>query len=112
TMGDGMVEDGNQTRLVGGSVNRVVRVGKTVRRPTGVWTRSVHDLLDHLERVGFDGAPRVLDIDDQGSEVLTFLEGAAATRPWPSVLRTETGLVQIARLLHQYHEAVASFLPR
>ena len=106
-----MVEDGPETVLAGGSVNHVVRVGSTVRRPTGAWTQSVHDLLRHLERVGFDGAPRVLGIDDQGREVLTFLEGVAASRPWPSVLHTEVGLARFARRLHRYHEAVASFEP-
>jgi len=35
----------------------------------------VHAVLRHLERAGFDGAPRVLGFDDRGREVLTFLDG-------------------------------------
>jgi hypothetical protein len=107
-----MVEDDHhESVLAGGSVNRVVRVGNTVRRPTGVWTSSVHALLHHLERVRFYGAPRAIGIDDQGREVLTFLNGVAATRPWPRVLRTDAGLNSIAALLRAYHQAVASFVP-
>ena len=51
----------------------VVRIGDTVRRPVGRWTPAVHSLLRHLEKVGFEGAPRVLGIDEKGREVLTYL---------------------------------------
>ena len=44
----------------------VVRVGDTVRRRRGHWTPAVHALLDHLESVGFDAAPRALGTDTAG----------------------------------------------
>jgi hypothetical protein len=71
----------------------------------------VHALLHHLERVGFGGAPRVIGFDEQGREVLTFLDGVVATRPWPPLLRTEAGLNGMAALLRAYHQAVASYVP-
>ncbi|WP_327045885.1 hypothetical protein OG320_30135 [Microbispora sp. NBC_01189] len=43
--------------LVGG-VNRVVRIGGTVRRPARRWTPAVHGLLGHLAAAGFAGALR------------------------------------------------------
>ena len=58
-------------------LTEVERVGDTMRRSTGPWTPAVHALLRHLEAVGFEGAPRVLGSDDQGREVLTFIEGDA-----------------------------------
>ena len=64
--------------LLGGNVTEaVVRVGDTVRRPVGEWTPAVHALLHHLEDVGFSAAPRVLGIDAQGREVLTYCEGVS-----------------------------------
>ena len=63
--------------LEGGSHSGVVRVGETVRRETRPWSSSVHDLLRHLDREGFAGAPRALGFDDQGREVLTYIEGEA-----------------------------------
>jgi hypothetical protein len=61
--------------LDGGSHSRVVRVGQTVRRVSRPWSPAVHDLLRHLDREGFAGAPRALGFDDQGREVLTYIEG-------------------------------------
>lgn len=82
----------------------VERVGETIRRATGPWTPAVHALLRHLEAVGFDGAPRVLGIDEQGREALTFIEGGEAA--W-----SDTELGAAAELGRRYHDAVASFVP-
>jgi hypothetical protein len=69
------MDAGEKALLTGGRITQgVVRVGNTVRRPTGPHTPFVHSLLRHLEEVGFDGAPRVLGIDEQGREILTFIE--------------------------------------
>ena len=37
-------------RLVGGNVGGAVRIGHTVRRPTGLWTPAVHALLEEMLR--------------------------------------------------------------
>lgn len=65
--------------LSGGNTTVVVRVGDTVRRPIGPWTPAVHAVLDHLESVGFTGAPRVLGIDDTDREILEYVDGEAGT---------------------------------
>jgi hypothetical protein len=60
----------DEVPLAGGRVNPgVVRVGETVRRPMGGRAPFIHDLLVHLERVGFDSAPRFLGVDDVGREI-------------------------------------------
>jgi Ser/Thr protein kinase RdoA (MazF antagonist) len=87
----------------------VVRIGDTVRRVTGPWTPTVHALLRHLESAGFDGAPRVLGIDERGREVLEYVEGAVEW-PQPVVLLTDDGLARAATLLRRYHDAVADFV--
>ena len=94
-----------------GGVNSVERVGNTVRRPVGPWTPAVHALLRHLENAAFSAAPRILGFDDKGREVLSFLAGSAALRPWPQVLREDRGIVVLANRLRQYHEAVGDFIP-
>jgi hypothetical protein len=97
--------------LLGGWVNTVVRVGDTVRRATGPWTPAVHALLDHLEAVGYPWSPRVLGFDEQGREVLTYIEGRPAAVPWPQALRRDEGLIALTHMLSEYHAAVANFVP-
>jgi hypothetical protein len=103
----------SEVPLAGGDINVgenvVVRVGDTVRRPTGAWTPTIHALLRHLEATGYDGAPRVLGIDAEGREILELIPGATA---WPELgaLRTDEGLARAARLLRRYHEAVVDFV--
>ncbi|HEY5876604.1 MAG TPA: hypothetical protein VIT64_14960, partial [Ilumatobacteraceae bacterium] len=61
-MTGGLPHDKAEVPLAGGmgSGGQVVRVDNTVRRPYRDHTPSVHTFLDHLEQVGFDGAPRAL----------------------------------------------------
>jgi Ser/Thr protein kinase RdoA (MazF antagonist) len=96
--------------LVGGNVHAAVtRVGTTVRRPTGTWTPAVHALLRHLEDVGFDAAPRVLGIDEQGREILTYAPGIAMGLSTTDPLATDENLSRVAALMAQLHRAVATF---
>lgn len=97
------------TPLYGGLVNRVVRVGDTVRRPAGPWTRAVQALLGHLETKGFP-APRPGGIDQDGREVISYIEGEAALVPWPRILAECRGMTIIGRALRAYHEAVSDFV--
>jgi len=102
-----------EVELAGGTSNHglVVRVGDTVRRPKSPASAAVHALLRHLERVGFDGAPRLLGTDDEGREVLSFVAGVAATPPYPPWARSDQALASVADLLRRYHAAVQGFDP-
>jgi hypothetical protein len=100
--------DAEEVPLAGGDVTEgVVRVGDTVRRPLGEHSATVHAVLRHLESVGFDGAPRLLGVDDRGRETLTFLEGEVAGRPWPAWVGDEARAVSVARLLRRLDDALA-----
>lgn len=96
--------------LLGGNTHAaIVRIGDTVRRPTGAWTPGVHALLQHLERSGFDGAPRLLGLDDQDREVLEFVPGSVI---WPdhfALVQTDSALFEVAATIRRYHHAVADF---
>jgi Ser/Thr protein kinase RdoA (MazF antagonist) len=73
----------------------------------------VHALLGYLDGVGFE-APRVLGIDEHGREILPFIAGEAHSgtiEPVPDRIFGEDHLVDAARLLRRYHDAVAGFEP-
>jgi hypothetical protein len=105
--------DVSEEVLRGGTTNAgfVTRVGDTVRRPLRETSGATRKLRDHLERVGFDGAPRYLGIDDQGREVLSFMPGKAILKPYPDWAISDAALVSVALLVRDYHRAVASFDP-
>ena len=97
--------------LRGGLNDGATRVGASVIRSTGEWSPAVHQLLNHLETVGFAGAPRVLEVDVDGNEVLTFIDGEAGSLAYPVALLQEEGVIEWGRFIRRYHEAVASFAP-
>jgi len=101
----------SETPLPGGTANRglVVRVGDTVRRPVTPYSGATHELLAHLRRVRFDGAPCFLGIDEQGREVLSYVEGEAPIHPYPAWAHADEVLAGVAALLRGYHDAVESF---
>src|ERR671916_162612 len=108
-----MSGEGGEVLLIGGLTHagRVTRVGDTVRRPRRPTSPATWALLEHLERVGFDGAPRFLGVDDRGREVLSYVPGEAAIEPYKDWALSDEALVSVAELLRRYHEAVASFEP-
>jgi len=100
--------------LKGGNVNHVVRVSNTVRRPTGYWSHRVHELLTHLEKQGFEGAPRFLGIDDSGREILSFIQGEVPGDDYPELqpyMWSDKALIGAARLLRRYHDSTQGFTP-
>src|SRR4051812_23447990 len=87
----------------------VVRVGDTVRRPRRPTSPATAGLLAHLDRVGFDGAPRHLGYDERGREVLSYIPGEAATAPYAAWALTDDALVSVAALLRRFHDAMSTF---
>ncbi len=87
----------------------VVRVGNTVRRPAGRSAPAVRSLLLHLEDVGFDGAPRFLGTDEQGRDVLTFIDGDVPLPPYPAWALTDSALQELGGLVRRFHDATATF---
>jgi hypothetical protein len=99
--------------FIGGNMNDATRVGDTVRRRAGPWTPAVHGLLRFLEGAGFE-APRPRGIDDQGREILEYVEGDAHSgwpEPVPDWVTDDGHLAEGARLLRRYHDLVEGFQP-
>lgn len=95
--------------LPGGDVtDGVVRVGDTVRRPMGSHSDLVHRVLRELEEAGVDCAPRFLGIDEQGREILSFIPGDVALRPWPGWVGDPERGVSVARLLRRLDDALVA----
>ncbi|MFJ3662649.1 phosphotransferase [Streptomyces sp. NPDC090119] len=97
-----------ESSLPGGFVTAVVRVGDTVRRPASARTEFVSDLLRLLESSGWSGAPRYLGMDDEGREVLSFLDGHVAWESRrPAAVSSDESLLAVARLVREFHDLTA-----
>ncbi|MGN8772178.1 aminoglycoside phosphotransferase family protein [Paenibacillus barengoltzii] len=102
----------HEEMLNGGNINQVVKVGGTVRRNAKP-NPYVYDLLKHLEVQGFAHSPRYLGQDDQGREVLTYLEGDVPGDNYPELdlyMWSDRVLTELAKLLRSYHEATSGFV--
>lgn len=69
----------------------------------------MHALLRYLRSVGFDRVPEPLGVVD-GEEVLRLVPGDSGADGWARVV-PDDGLKAFARLLRDYHEAVAGYVP-
>ncbi|MVO98262.1 aminoglycoside phosphotransferase family protein [Paenibacillus lutrae] len=87
-------------------------MANTVRRPTGYWSPSVHELLRHLENRGFEGAPRFHGIDESDREILSFIPGEVPGNNYPELepyMWSDETLVGLALLLRRFHDATEGF---
>ncbi len=95
-----------EERLPGGNLGGAVRVGATVRRPTGPWTPAVHALLAYLAP-RLDHVPAVHGFDECGREILTYLPGRVVDIDTETL--TDAQIVSVVRWTRRFHEAVAGF---
>jgi len=87
----------------------VWKVGRTVRRPTGPWTPAVHELLGWLAREGLGGVPRVEGVDDDGREIVSYIEGRRV--PIDDEVVLDSVLAEAGAWLRDYHDLVEEFRP-
>jgi Ser/Thr protein kinase RdoA (MazF antagonist) len=96
--------------LVGGNTTEgLVRVGSTVRRPSGPWSASVHHFLSHLNDVDYEAAPGSLGFDVRGRHVLEYVEGRVSM-PF-QVADLDAAVRRVGRLLRDLHDASAEYAP-
>lgn len=86
-------------------------MGGTVRRALHRNSAFVHALLQHFEAVGFEGAPRFLGIDEEGREILSYVEGrvypGADKVDDPVQILSDEHIVSAGRLIRRFHDATA-----
>jgi 8-oxo-dGTP diphosphatase len=93
--------------LPGGNVGGAVRIGDTVRRPTGPWTPAVHALLTHLRTAGLRAVPGVHGLDERGREVLDYLPGEVIDVD--TELLDDARLADLGRWTRELHDAERGF---
>ncbi len=93
----------------GANQGRVIRVGDRVHRPRRRNSRAVQSLLAHLQSVGFGGAPRPLGFDEEGREMVSWIEGTVPTPGTHAWVITEDALRSSGELIADFRDAVSSY---
>jgi hypothetical protein len=98
--------------LRGGVANAgaVRRVGDVVLRPANENSVTIHALLRHLRRSGFEGVPEPLSLDPRGEERLAFIPGDVPFPPFPRWSQTDDVLASTVKLLRRFHDATVGFV--
>lgn len=95
--------------LAGGNMTGATRHGECVHRTTGVWTPTVHRLLDHLASSGIGWAQAPIGFDELGREILTFLRGTVPHDPMPEWIWNDAVIVEAAGHLRELHDTTAGY---
>ncbi len=96
-----MLVKANEEILDGGmSAESVVRIGDIVHRSKSANYKFVHSVLQYLETCHFPYSPRFIGIDDEGREMLSFMEGHVP-RELPMTFEQKIEAIQMMR---QYHD--------
>lgn len=96
--------------LQGGREGQIFRSENKVYRPRGQWSETVQRLLSYLESKGFDGAPKPYGFDDNGNEIVSYVDGEIFNYPLIGNIATTEALTSAAKLLRRYHDVSSSFL--
>src|SRR4029450_5999087 len=102
-----------EVTLAGGNTTGAVLIDDVVHKRASPWTPTVHAVLRHLERAGFDGAPRAAGFDAPGREMLSYLPGETIgdREPWPAWALADSMLIQVGKWLRRLHDLTADFTP-
>lgn len=99
--------------LLGGTMNRVVKIGETVHRQIKGGSM-LHAYLKYLEQADMTGVPRFLGIDAQGREILSYVHGKTAGADYDfghPCLHSEQAICDMARFMRKLHDVSTGFLP-
>lgn len=85
----------------GNTTPGVVKSGDSVRRPRGRRSMFTAKVLRDLNARNYHWAPQYLGVDEEGRDVLSFIEGATTSHPSE---RDERCYAVVGRILRELHE--------
>ena len=94
----------HEVMLKGGmTAENVVLIENTIHRTKPENFKFIHSLLLHLEESNFPYSPHFLGIDDQGREMLSFIQGNVPR----DIALTYQQKVHAIKILRQFHDILA-----
>lgn len=96
-------------RLDGGRDN-IFRDQNIVFRPSHEWTTNVHDFLRFLHNRGLSKVPYPHGIDNDGQEMVSFVEGDVFNKMLPREVRSDETLKSFAAFIRIFHDLGAEYI--
>ena len=98
--------------LSGGRDGKIVKETDKVVRPGNAWTPCVHDFLIFMHENGFSNIPKPYGINEEGKEVVSFVEGEVFNDSLPDMIMSDEVLIDVAKLLRRYHDIGEKYVQR
>ncbi len=96
----------------GQQTDEILRIGDRVHRTNQPWSPAVRVLLDHLKTAEPGIAPESFGLDEQGRDVISFVEGEVGHYPLSDHMRSDESLVKTAELIRHFHDAATELAGR
>jgi len=94
------MDNNEEIKLSGGQNNDVVRIRDTVQRSVCENSNYVHQVLTFLEEQGYEHSPRYLGIDENGREILSYVDGEIGR----AIEWTDQQLSEVMKMLRAFHD--------
>ncbi len=91
-------------------MSEVIRIGNFIYRKSGPWSQQVQQFLRHLHTQGFHRVPEPFGFDEDGREIVSYIEGETFDYPLTEKAKAVNVLLSAAQLLRVYHDASINFL--
>ena len=98
-------------RLDGGR-DDIIRDKDVVYRPAHEWSIYAHEFLKYLYECGFEQVPFPKGFILDQREILTFVDGEVFNEELPQAVKSDTVLIEFAKLIRRYHDLGAEYVER
>lgn len=95
-----------------GGRDDIYKEGNYVIRPANPWTEYVHRYLRYLHEKGFSRVPIPYEIDRNGKERISYVEGTVYNVILTDEVRSDEALISFCRLIRQFHDIGAEYIER
>ena len=102
----------NYEILNGGRVGKIKKSEDKVVRPSNPWTKYVHSFLNYMIDNGFENIPTPYGIDDNGNEIVSYVEGVVYNDGLPESLLCDDVIISVANLLRKYHDIGSGYIDK
>jgi hypothetical protein len=82
----------------------IYRECNCVFRPAEAWTEHVHSYLKYLHSEGFIKVPFPFEIDNNGIEKISYVEGNVYNDLLPEEVKSDEALISFCKLVKRFHE--------